>query len=116
VTSFVRAPEPRPQTGPKRDRFETTSTGRSNNLQPVPYCHEVSAQPMVLNAQSSYPLTQVFVLKLRQDSSPRDGRFIGRLEHVDSGLQFQFGNSEELLACLVSAAAYNDALRDGIPS
>jgi hypothetical protein len=65
---------------------------------------------MVLNARSSYPLTHVYVLKLRQDSSPGDGRFIGRIEHVDSGLQFQFGSAEELLACLVSGSAYTEAM------
>ena len=35
---------------------------------------------------------------------PRQGRIVGRLEHVASGRQFQFTSGEELLACLIKAA------------
>jgi hypothetical protein len=66
---------------------------------------------MVLNAQTSYPHSQTYVLKLHQNASPRDGLIIGRLEHVDSGHQFHFGSGDELLACLVSGAAYTEALK-----
>jgi len=59
---------------------------------------------MVLNARTSYPHDKVFVLKLHQEASPAEGRFLGRLEHVATGHQFQFGSAEELLACLVSGA------------
>jgi len=65
---------------------------------------------MVLNAQSSYPHEHVYVLRLHHNASPRDGRIIGRLEHVDSGHQFHFGSSEELIACLASGAAFIDAM------
>jgi len=59
---------------------------------------------MVLNAQTSYPHDKVFVLKLHQEASPASGRFVGRLEHVATGHQFQFSSGEELLACLVAGA------------
>jgi len=68
---------------------------------------------MVLNAQTSYPHQRVYVLRLHHDASPRDGRIIGRLEHVDSGHQFHFSSAEELIACLVGGAAFTDALSTG---
>ena len=66
---------------------------------------------MVLNVQTSYPHSQTYVLKLHQNASPRDGRIMGRLEHVESGHQFQFGSGEELLACLVSGTAFTEAMK-----
>jgi hypothetical protein len=65
---------------------------------------------MVLDARTSFPHDSVYVLKLHQSASPRDGRIVGRLEHVASGHQFQFGSGEELLACLVSGSAYTEAM------
>ena len=35
-------------------------------------------------------------------------RIVGRLEHVASGRQFQFTSGEELLACLINAAALHE--------
>jgi len=68
---------------------------------------------MVLNAQTSYPHERVYVLRLHHDASPRDGRIVGRLEHVDSGHQFHFSSAEELIACLASGAAFIEAMATG---
>ena len=59
---------------------------------------------MVLSSHASYPHDRSYVLKLHCDASPRQGRIVGRLEHVASGRQFQFTSGEELLACLIDAA------------
>jgi hypothetical protein len=64
---------------------------------------------MILNAQASYPHAQTYVLKLHRDSSPRQGRIVGRLEHVASGLQFHFSSGEELLACLEQPLVENES-------
>ena len=82
-------------------------------LHPVPGRHKARVRTMVLNAQSSYPHNCVYVLKLHHSASPRDGRIIGRLEHVDSGHRFHFASGEELLACLVSGAAFTEAVAGG---
>ncbi len=55
---------------------------------------------MVLNPHTTYPQSMTYVLKLHHDSVPREGRVIGRLEHVASGHQSQFSSAEELIACL----------------
>ena len=44
------------------------------------------------------PLERVFVLKLAED--PGLGRWVGRLEHVVSGRENDFGSVQELLAAL----------------
>lgn len=64
--------------------------------------HLLRALTMVLNAHTSYPHTHTYVLKLHRDAAPREGRIIGRLEHVESGHQFHFNTAEELIACLAS--------------
>ena len=63
---------------------------------------------MVLSPHASYPHERSYVLKLHCDASPRHGRIVGRLEHVASGHQFQFTSGEELLACLINAAALHE--------
>jgi len=64
---------------------------------------------MVLHTQTSYPHDKTFVLKLHQSASPRDGRIVGRLEHVDSGHQFLFASAAELVECLIKGAACGGA-------
>jgi hypothetical protein len=64
---------------------------------------------MVLSSQSSYPHDRSYVLKLHSDASPRQGRIVGRLEHVASGRQFQFTSGDELLACLIATAGLHDS-------
>jgi hypothetical protein len=63
---------------------------------------------MVLSPHASYPHERSYVLKLHSDASPRQGRIVGRLEHVASGRQFQFTSGEELLACLINAAELHE--------
>ena len=60
---------------------------------------------MILKTQASYPQSQSYVLKLHRDSSPAEGRLMGRLEHVASGRQFTFNTAEELIACLADGVA-----------
>ena len=66
---------------------------------------------MVLSPHASYPHERSYVLKLHIDASPRQGRIVGRLEHVASGRQFQFTSGEELLACLINASELHDSSR-----
>ena len=63
---------------------------------------------MILKAQASYPHDQIYVLKLHSDASPRQGRILGRLDHVASGRQFHFRTGEELLACLEQVVVENE--------
>ena len=58
---------------------------------------------MILKAQTSYPQTFSFVLKLHRDAEPAKGQLVGRLEHVATGKQYTFGSKDELVACLTSA-------------
>ncbi len=44
------------------------------------------------------PLEWVFVLKLAED--PGQGRLVGRLEHMVSGRELDFGSAQELLLAL----------------
>jgi len=60
---------------------------------------------MVLNAQPTYPTSRSYVLKLHRDAALAEGRLIGRLENLWTGEHFDFASAEELLACLVRAAA-----------
>lgn len=64
---------------------------------------------MVLNTHASYPQEHTYVLKLHRDAAPAEGRFIGRLEHIASGQQFQFDSAEELISCLRNAALAHPA-------
>jgi hypothetical protein len=68
---------------------------------------------MVLNTNPSYPYAGTFVLKLHRDAVPERGRLLGSLEHVASGLQFQFNSGEELIERLVSGAAFVEAMVRG---
>ena len=68
---------------------------------------------MILSPNASYPHERSYVLKLHSDASPRHGRIVGRLEHVASGRQFQFASGEELLACLINAAALHEQPASG---
>ena len=65
---------------------------------------------MTSNPKTRYPSDRVYVLRLHQDAVPAERRILGRLEHVQSGHQFSFSTADELIACLASGAAYNDAL------
>ena len=72
---------------------------------------------MILNVHASYPHTLTYVLKLHRDAAPREGRILGRLEHVDSGHQFHFNSVEELVACLIAGTAFTEATtrEEGLP-
>jgi hypothetical protein len=54
---------------------------------------------MTLDPRTSYPHTHSYVVKLHRDAL-RQGRLIGRLQHIYSGEQCQFTTAEELVACL----------------
>jgi hypothetical protein len=58
---------------------------------------------MVLSSHSSFPSDRAYVLKLHFDASPRQGRIMGRLEHVTSGHQYPFSSGAELLARLAES-------------
>jgi hypothetical protein len=60
---------------------------------------------MVLNVNAEFPQSQTFVLKLRRESAPAEGRICGRLEHVTTGQQCDFRSLEELLTCLICQGA-----------
>ena len=60
---------------------------------------------MILKTQASYPQAQSYVLKLHRDSSPAEGRLMGRLEHVASGKTVTFNTADELIACLATGFA-----------
>jgi hypothetical protein len=64
---------------------------------------------MTLNPHASYPHTHSYVLKLHRDCQPEHGAFVGRLEHLASGQQFEFSSADELIDCLVRAAALHGA-------
>ena len=55
---------------------------------------------MVLSTHPTYPSTRSYVLKLHREATPGQGKFIGRLENVATGEQFEFGSGIELLALL----------------
>lgn len=58
---------------------------------------------MVLKSTHDYPPARAYVLKLREDAEPVDGRFVGCLEHLVSGERWTFESFDELrshLACL----------------
>lgn len=63
---------------------------------------------MVLSSHISFPHERAYVLKLHCDASPRQGRLLGRLEHVASGHQYTFTSGEELLARLIEAVEQHD--------
>lgn len=89
---------------PKPDRCETTPRREIPNLCPTNNgLSEVTA--MILKTQASYPQSQSYVLKLHRDSSPAEGRLMGRLEHVASGRQLTFNTAEELIAGLANGFA-----------
>lgn len=55
---------------------------------------------MTLDPQVTFPVARSYVLKLRRDACPDGDALAGRLENLSSGRRFEFGNAEELLACL----------------
>jgi hypothetical protein len=64
---------------------------------------------MILNAQTSYPTTHAYVVKLHRDCDLQTGSMTGRLEHVASGRTFQFSSAQELIECLMRDVATVDA-------
>lgn len=60
---------------------------------------------MVLNVNAEFPQCQTYVLKLRREAAPAEGRIVGRLEHVTTGHQCDFTSLEELLSCLICHGA-----------
>jgi hypothetical protein len=59
---------------------------------------------MILHVHASYPPTHAYVVKLHRDCDPRQGRIVGRLEHIASGRSVQFASAEDLIACLIGDA------------
>lgn len=59
---------------------------------------------MVLNTHPIYPSAAHYVLRLHRDAQPQGGLLMGRIEHVTSGDNCVFANSEELLAWLACRA------------
>jgi hypothetical protein len=55
---------------------------------------------MTLNAQSTFPSSRRYVLKLHRDASPHREQIAGRLENMASGRSFDFNSADELFACL----------------
>lgn len=47
-------------------------------------------------------MRDAFVLRLASDSDPKQRRFAGWIEEVDSGREFRFRSTEELLAFLAA--------------
>jgi hypothetical protein len=66
---------------------------------------------MTLNSLSNYPSTRSYVLKLHRDATPRRDQLVGRLENMVSGQHFDFGNADELLACLAKDLTSTDLER-----
>jgi len=60
---------------------------------------------MVLNVNAEFPQCHTYVLKLRREAAPAEGRIAGRLEHVTTGHQCDFSSIEELLTCLICHGA-----------
>ena len=60
---------------------------------------------MVLNVNAEFPQCQTYVLKLRREAAPAEGRIVGRLEHLTTGHRCDFSSLEELLTCLISHGA-----------
>ena len=56
---------------------------------------------MSLATLPAHPYARAFVLKLDQDCRPDDGTWRGRIEHLASGAQCDFGSAEELLGWLM---------------
>ena len=65
---------------------------------------------MTLNPHASFPHTHSYVLKLHRDARPELGQFVGRIEHLASGQQFDFSSADELIDCLIRASALNGAV------
>jgi len=60
---------------------------------------------MTLDTQATHPHTHSYVIKLHRDAAPERGVLVGRLQHIYTGEQCDFGSAEELLACLFRGAA-----------
>jgi hypothetical protein len=56
---------------------------------------------MSLATLPAHPYARAYVLKLAQDCRPDDGIWRGRIEHLASGAQCDFGSAEELLGGLI---------------
>jgi|RhiMethySRZTD1v2_1073278.scaffolds.fasta_scaffold1531315_1 hypothetical protein len=60
---------------------------------------------MTLDTQATHPHTHSYVIRLHRDAAPERGVFMGRLQHIYTGEQYEFRTAEQLLACLVRGAA-----------
>jgi hypothetical protein len=60
---------------------------------------------MTLDSHASYPHTHAYVVKLRRDTDPAQGRIVGRIEHIDSGRSRPFNSMDELVAALLGDLA-----------
>lgn len=56
---------------------------------------------MSLATLPAHPYARAFVLKLDQDCRPGDGSWRGRIEHLASGAQCDFGSAGELIDGLI---------------
>lgn len=60
---------------------------------------------MSFDHRTPFPGSRAYVIKLRQESAPSEGRWLGRLEHVASGRQYDFSCADELLRQLAADVA-----------
>ena len=60
---------------------------------------------MSFDHRSPFPGSRAYVIKLRTEAAPGEGRWLGRLEHVASGRQFEFCSADELLRHLAEDVA-----------
>jgi hypothetical protein len=58
----------------------------------------------MLDSLPTYPVTGAYVVQLHREARPERGLWIGRIEHVASGLSHEFEDSASLLAWLLAQA------------
>ena len=57
---------------------------------------------MVLAKHPTHPQSRAYVLRLRYDAAPAEGKVSGYIENVSTGRRLVFSNAQELLAGLAS--------------
>jgi hypothetical protein len=63
---------------------------------------------MTLNHHPDYPSGRYYVLKLHRDADAATGRLQGRIEHVASGVHFDFVSTHAMVATLARHIADTD--------
>ena len=65
---------------------------------------------MTLTPVPAYSNERTYLVKLHRDADPREGRLVGRLEHLASGERIDFVCGAALLAAMLRHAA-TEAMR-----